>query len=212
MARNSCVLLLRTTRSPSSKRDAARTTTPASSISVTCPILSMAKSHCPTRTPFHASVGLPTRGPRTRAGPAMALSMKTRSVSLAPALAAFVEARGVRPSHRSSSLTQTRSCSRRHRWSCARSGPVRRAQRRCHFWRPSLCDFRSVGLQFHWMVELCRSPVLRCLPSSYRRAHPIVTFDKPLFNFTHSQILHRDSSEFSRPRGFECCMMMMNYT
>ena len=26
------------------------------------------------------------------------------------------------------------------------------------------CDFRSVGLRFHQSVELCRSPVLRCLP------------------------------------------------
>ena len=61
---------------------------------------------------------------------------------------------------------------------------------------------RSIG----WSSSvLCRSPVLWCLlPSGYRRAHPIVTFDKRLFVFTRSQILHRDSSEFSR--GFVCCI------
>ena len=33
---------------------------------------------------------------------------------------------------------------------------------------------------------------------------PIVTFDKRLVNFTHSQILNRDSSEFLR--GVVCCV------
>ena len=41
----------------------------------------------------------------------------------------------------------------------------------------SRCDFRSIGLQFHRMAGRCCSFVLGCLPSSHRRAHPIVTFD-----------------------------------
>ena len=46
------------------------------------------------------------------------------------------------------------------------------------------------------MVEICRSPVLRCLPPGYQRAHPIVTFDKRLFNFTHPHV----AAPATRPR------------
>ena len=61
--------------------------------------------------------------PLTRAGPAMALSKSTRSASPPFDLAATTEASGVSPSQRSSSLTQTRSCSRRQLCSAASSGP-----------------------------------------------------------------------------------------
>ena len=54
------------------------------------------------------------------------------------------------------------------------------------------------------MAELCRSPVLPCLPPSYQRAHPIITFDERLLKFNYSQILYRDSIEFSS--GFVCCV------
>ena len=41
-------------------------------------------------------------------------------------------------------------------------------QRRCRFWEPSSCDFRRPSTLEGQAVELCRPPMLRCLPPGYQ--------------------------------------------